>query len=314
MLQLSICIPTYNQALAVKVLLEALVTQYMPVIEIIILDDSPNDVTQNIVEEYQKVIPIRYFHGKKEGLDSAIIFLTEQAKGQFVWWIGDDILFSSSIQDVLSILNNNPEISFLWVNSTDISDSNRLAVNDSNSRFFRDRNEILNLDIGLLGFITATIFKREVAISGLNQARRHLGSAFVCMYIVLFVIAQQGKYYFLGKPCFASHPKPPGEVRWYDQTQVFGINLFRVVTEFKDVFEKEALNKALSKNLNMVLKAIIVERAMGLKTGFATSNSKTIPLILIYWRYFEIYKFLPQLLLPTPILKILYKFFKIIFN
>ncbi len=309
-LQLSICIPTYNQAAAVQVLLEELVSQYLPQIEIIVRDDSLNDETEKIVRDFQKTIPIRYFHGKREGLDSAIIFLTEQARGKFVWWIGDDVLFPGAIQDVLCTFKNNPETSFLWVNSADISNPKRLAVQDVHSRFFRDKNDVLNLDIGLFGFITATIFKREAAISGLDQARRHIGSAFVCMYIVLYVIAQRGPYYYLGKPCFASHPKPPGEIRWYDQIQVFGINLFKIVSEFNDDFDKKVLRKALSKNLNMVLKAMVVERAMGLKTGFAASNSKIFPLMRTYWNYFEFYKFLPLILLPTPLLKILYQFFK----
>lgn len=312
MFQLSICIPTYNQAGAVQVLLEGLVSQYFPQIEIIIRDDSPNNFTEKIVQEFQKIIPIRYFHGEREGLDSAILFLTEQARGEFVWWIGDDIPYPGAIQEILSTLHSNPAISFLWVNSADLSDPKRLAIQDVHSRFFRNRNEVLNLDIGLLGFITATIFKREVAISGLEEARRHIGSAFVCMFIILYVISQRGQYYYLGKPCFASHPKPSGEVRWYDQTQVFGINLFTIVNEFNYVFDKKVLRKALSKNLNMVLKAIVVERAMGLKTGFAASKSRIIPLMRIYWDYFELYKFLPLILLPTSILKILYYFFKLI--
>jgi abequosyltransferase len=312
MLKLSICIPTYCQAAAVKVLLQSIVPQYFKQIEVIILDDSPDDATEQIVQEFQNIIPIRYFHGRRKGLDSALIFLTEQARGDFVWWIGDDILLSGAIQEVLSALHKNPEITFLWVNSVDISNSEKLAVHDVQSRFFYDRNDVLSLDIGLLGFITATIFKREVAISGLDQARQHIGSAFVCMYIVLYVIAQRGLCYYLGKPCFASHPKPPGEVRWYDQIQVFGINLYTIVTEFNIVFDKKVLARAISKNLNMVLKAIIVERALGLKTGFAAGNSKIIPLMKIYWSYFELYKFLPLLLLPTPLLKILYKIFKAI--
>lgn len=308
--KLSICIPTFNQALAVKVLLEELATQYLPHIEIIVRDDSLDDETEKIVQEFQNKIPIRYYHGKQEGLDSAIIFLTEQARGEFVWWVGDDVLLPGAIQDVLSTLQHNPTISFLWVNSADILNPKQLAVQDLRSRFFRDKNDVFNLDIGLLGFITATIFKREIAVSCLGKARLHTGSAFVCMYIVLYVIAQPGRCYYLGKPCFASYPKPPGEVRWYNQLEVFGINLYEIAREFNDVFDKKVLTRALSKNLKMVLKAIVVERAMGLKTGFATRDYKIIQLMRVYWNYFELYKFLPLILLPNVVLRILYKLFK----
>lgn len=312
--RLSICIPTYNQPIAVRRLLHELVSQYSSEIEIIIRDDSSNDETQNVVGEFQNVIPIHYFRGERGGLDRAIIFLTEQACGDFVWWIGDDVLFPGAIKEVLSIIAGCADLSFLWVNSANVYDLSQLAVKDVHARFFRDKNDILNIDIGLLGFITATIFKRKIAIPSLAGARQHVGSAFVCMYIVLYVISQGGQYYYLGCPYFASHPKPPGEIRWYDQIQVFGINLFKIVNEFSGDFDRRAIRRAISKNLKMVLKAIVVERAIGLKTGFAASDSKIIPMARIYWNYLDFYIFLPLMLLPTSVLRILYRAFNLIRN
>ena len=308
---LSICIPTYNQPIAVRRLLEGLVSQYSSKIEIIIRDDSSNDETRNVVQEFQNVMPVRYFHGEREGLDLAIIFLTEQAHGDFVWWMGDDILLPGGINEVLSIIGKYPELSFLWVNSTNIFNASQFAVQDLHSRFYRDKNDVLNIDIGLLGFITATIFKRDAAIPSLTAARLHVGSAFVCMYIVLYVISQGGRCYFLGKPCFASYPKLPGEVRWYDQVQVFGINLFKIVNKFAGDFNKRVIRQAIAKNLRMVLKAMVVERAMGFKTGFAATNSKLLPLARTYWNYPEFYIFLPLILMPTPVLRILHQGFKL---
>jgi len=307
---LSICIPTYNQPTAVKLLLEQLIAQYSPQIEIIISDDSPDSSTEILVRDFQKQIPIRYFHRERGGLDRAVIFLTEQAQGKYVWWIGDDVPLPGAIETILSILAENSDISFLWVNSVDASNPTRLTVGDYNNHLFWDKNQIMNLDIGLLGFITATIFQRDIAMPGLTNAKRHIGSAFVCMYIILYVISQRGPYYYLGKPCFSSPPKLSGEVRWYDGIQVFGINLFRIVNEFKEVFDRRALRKAVSKNLKMVLRAIIVERAMGLKTGFAVSDSKILPMARIYWGYLEFYKYFPLILMPVSVLNVLYRIFK----
>ena len=307
---LSVCVPTYNQAEAVKKLLENLVLQYTPQIEIVVCDDSTNNDTEEIVVEFQKIIPVRYFHRKREGLDRAVIFLTEEARGLFVWWIGDDVIGPDSIRRILTLISQNMDLSFIWVNSSDITNKNALTVSDTRNHFFKDRNEILKLDIGLLGFITATIFKRDVAVPGLTEAEKYIGSAFVCMYIILFVISREGRHYFLGTPSFHSNPKPPGEVRWYDQFQVFGINLFHVVKNFQGYFDRHLIKKALSKNLKMVLKAIVVERALGLKTGFASSSQKVIPLAKIYWNYPEFYLVLPLLLLPRPLLSFFYVYYK----
>jgi len=311
--KLSICIPTYNQAKSINALLDGLVLQYTSEIEIIIRDDSTNDETKKIVQKFQDAIPIRYYRGQREGLDSAIIFLTSQALGEFVWWIGDDVISPLAIKKILTILDKNQNISFLWINSSNIYDSNKLTCTNEDSKFFIDKNDVLRrLDIGLLGFITATIFKREVGVRCLEDAKKHIDSAFVCMYIVLYVISRGRSSYYAGESFFSSYPKPPGEVRWYDQTQVFGISLFKIVNTFKDDFDAKILKNALSKNLSMVLKAIFVERAMGLKTGFASGNKKIFSLAFIYWNYLNFYKFFPLIILPVTISRLLYKAFKLV--
>jgi len=310
--KLSICIPTYNQAASINKLLNGLALQYLPEIEIIIRDDSTNDETKKIVKKFQDAIPIRYYHGQREGLDKAIIFLTTQARGEYVWWIGDDVISPFAVKKILKILYKNNHISFLWINSTNIHDSNKLTCKDENSKFFIDKNDVLRrLDIGLLGFITATIFKREVGVRCLEDAKTHISSAFVCMYIILYVISRGGPSYYAGESFFSSYPKPPGEVRWYDQTQVFGISLFKIANSFKDDFDAKVLKNALSKNLSMVLKAIFVERAMGLKTGFSTGNKKIFSLGFIYWNHLNFYKFSPLIILPVPISRLLYKALKL---
>lgn len=308
--KLSICLPTYNQLGALKDLLESLVIQYDPQIEIVVRDDSTGTDTRSLIAEFQKKMPIRYFHGEREGLDSAVIFLTEEARGVFIWWIGDDVIAPGAIQRILTVINGNPDLTFIWANSSDITNSKALTVSDTQSRFYIDRNEPVKMGIGLLGFITATLIKREIALACLGSARKHIGSAFVCLYIVLYVLSQQGKYYFLGAPCFYSKPKPSGEVRWYDQFQVFGINLFKIVMEFNDRFDRRQIRKALSRNLALVVKAVIVERALGLNTGFASSSPKVAPLARLYWSYWVFWAALPMLLVPRKVLSKIYGLYK----
>lgn len=306
---LSICVPTYNQPGAVRKLFENLMPQYQPQIEILVRDDSANNETEEIVSELGKAAPIRYFRGKKEGLDAAIIFLTEEARGLFVWWIGDDAIVPGAIQRILQLIENHNDLSFIWLNSHDNQNIDALAIGDTKSYFFSERNKILDMNIGLLGFITATVFKRSLALPGMEGAKKHVGSAFVCMYIILYVIAQEGRCYFLGTPLFTTQSKPAGEIRWYDQFQVFGINIFHIVMEFKSSFDKRQIKKALSKNLTMVAKAIIVERALGLKTGFASPSPKILPLVRTYWSYWEVWIFLPLLMTPRFILTPLYSIY-----
>lgn len=309
--KLSICIPTYNQPEALKRLLSEIEPQFNSFIEIIVQDDSNNDDSKLIVENFSKRMPIQYIKKVREGLDKALIELTEVATGEFIWWIGNDSIFESSIDTILEVTNRDPAIDFIWVNSCDITNPRKLANYNKESFYFKNSDDVIEkIDIGLLGFITATIFKREKSLDILREARKKIGSAFACMFIILYVISQNGKMYYLGKPNFSSQPKPSGEVRWYDQFQVFGINLHHIVIHFRDSFNQKILKRALAANLRMVIKAIIVERAMNLKTGFASPGPKIIPLLRTYWNYLDFWIAFPLLIIPTSISKVFYFIYK----
>lgn len=304
---LSICIPTYNQSQSVIALLDAIEGQYTPNIEVLIRDDSSDGQTKAALGKKKYTMPIRYFAGKKAGLDLALIFLVEQAVGDFVWWIGDDIISQGSVEKIIFIIRKYNNLSFIWVNSCSLEDQNLLSIEDRGTYLVNDRNYFLRFeDVGLLGFITATIFNRGIALQGLDSAKKTAGSAFTCLYIVLDVITRGGIYYYLGKPCFQSKYKPPGEARWYDQVEVFGINLFHIFMAFENKFSPGVVRSAIDRNLVRVLRAIVVERAMGLQTGFASKQSKIRPLFKVYKSYWSFWKYLPLLTFPTFVLRLLY--------
>ena len=114
----------------------------------------------------------------------------------------------------------------------------------------------------------------------------------------------------LKAPCFSSFPKPSGEIRWYDQFQVFGINLLHVVLKFSGRFDKQKLNSALNRNLKRVLKSILVERALGYKTGFASPSVSLKPLFINYYKFPLFWLYLPLLVIPSAVLKVLYSCYK----
>ncbi|MEK7162812.1 MAG: methyltransferase domain-containing protein, partial [Patescibacteria group bacterium] len=280
--------------------------------EIIVRDDSTNLETENLIENYLKKtsVSIRYFKGKKEGLDTAIIFLTQEAKGDYVWWFGDDILVEGAISYVIELVKKSPQIFFIWVNSCNINHKNDTAFKLEGNKFFDNRNQLLEKDIGLLGFISVTIFKREKALSGIEKSKKYIGSAFVNLYLILHVLSQDGKFYFLNTPYVISEPKLAGEQRWYDPFQVFGINLYKIVYEFEDKFNKQSIKKALIDNFRRVWRAVVVERAMGFTAGFGSKTPKIKQMFKCYWSYWEFYIALPLFLTPRFILRILYKIYK----
>lgn len=307
---LSICIPTYNQPGELDELLASISIEALDQVEIVICDESIDDASSRIVEKYINCLPIRYFKRERTGLDLALIFLVEEAIGEYIWWVGDDCLLPGAVDKVLNIVSSNPSLDFVWINSCDATDHEKRTWAVTDSRYFGSCDDVLELDIGLLAFITATVFKRSSAIECLGRASMHAGSALVCMYIILSVISREGDKYYLGEPCFVSNPKPAGEIRWYNQIQVFGINLPMITDEFRSNFSRRRYKAALSKNMLMVLRAIVYERAIGLSTGFADRrNFNSLKFIKIYWTFGYFWLFFPLTFLPLKILSLLYRFY-----
>ena len=309
---LSICILTYNQPESVEAFFNSVSTQLTNEIEILIRDDSTNDDTELVVKRHiaKMTVPVNYFKGVKAkvgGYDKALLFLTAKASGEFLWWYGDDVLAQGAIQRILSAISAKTNLSFIWLNSRDINNPDDQGLNLGGDKYFSDGSEVFLINVGLLGFPSATLLKREDALMGFDAAKKFIGTTLTGYYLVLHVLSQRNKeFMFLQTPCLLSNPKPPGEARWYDSFQVHGINYFVIAQEFKDKFEPKALRKGLAYLYGRIWRAVIVERALGLETGFASRSPKIIKMAKLYWSYPEFYIALPLMVMPRLILRMFY--------
>ena len=305
---LSVCIPTYNQPKALERLLRVVLSQKSPEVEILIRDDSSNNESENIVRGLNSDGALRYFRGKKEGLDVAILFLTREARGRYVWWFGDDLMTERAIGKVLDFLKLHPQTCFLYINSR------QAGLDDPSSptavrRRFRDGDEALTELVDMLGFITATVFERSKALPHLATAEKHIGSAWVCLFIILAVISEEGEKHEFGEPLIISEPRDPARPAWYDGFKVFAINFFDILKAFRGKFSDAAIRKALSQNFDGIWKGILVYRANGYTHGLG-AKSVTIPVIAkYYWSFPGFWIALPFLLMPRFAIRMLYRFY-----
>lgn len=305
---LSICIPTYNQADRVGLFLESILPEVNGRFEILICDDSQVDSTENVVRKYKEKLPIKYWRRTDQrGVDSALLSLLGAATGEYVWWFGDDILNQGAIERITQFIDTTPELAFVWLNSEDETDSESKTFGRCQTRIFFARDELLDYDIGLLGFITAIIFKRTLAMNAMHAAERYVGTSFVSLYIVLSVLQGRGLCAMIGESCFKSQPKPSGEVRWYDQIQVFGVNLFNICKENGAAFSQAALDKALNRNMVRVMKSMLIEKALGYETGFANASFRKKKLVEIYWCNPTFWLYFIPLTLPRYVLHPFYR-------
>lgn len=316
--RLSICLPVYNQADELNRLLKSIIPQMTPEIEIIIRDDSTNSETKNIVKKFSKSFPIRYFQGIKEGIDRAVIFLVEKARGEFVWWIGDDDVVLGGISRVIEIIKNKPEVNFIWANYR-IFDSKEIAIDFPSDRFFKNRDELIEEAVVGLGFISATIFRRSIALKGIEGARHCIGTEFSNLYIVLYVLAQPGENYYLRGPIIICHPASVDEIK--EKTvkngeiknrafEVFGVNFTRIVREFQGPFSPTVVRRTIKKSFAQVWRGILVAWV----GGWDTPKNKRWRMFKLYWSFPEFWLAIPFFLLPLSVNKILFRIYKVFFS
>jgi glycosyltransferase involved in cell wall biosynthesis len=305
---LSFCIPTYGQPKHLRKTLQSLIGQNLEGVEILIRDDNLDSETERVVKEYNSKLPIKYFRMTKEGVDRAFIFLSKEARGKFVWWFGDDILTQGSFEHVLGFLNNNHNVDFAYINSTDYSQKN-FSVQITDSFKFNNRNDVVSILKDQLGFCSAILLRRELLLTGLVSAEKSIGTSWVTFFLVLHVLERGEHFYFLNGANFFSEIKLPGESRWYDSFHIHGVNFSIVALKFKNKFNSPTIRLLLRDKFSRSCRAVVVERAMGLETGFAASKPNFFKLFMLYWSYPELYIALPMLLMPRFILKRLYKFY-----
>src|SRR5689334_21288350 len=110
---LSICVPTYNRADRLRVMLQAVlpqVAEHSPEVELWISDNASSDETAKVIEESKHLGPFNYSRNSTNiGLISNLIkCATELARGEFVWLLGDDdLLCPNGLSHVVRALREN---------------------------------------------------------------------------------------------------------------------------------------------------------------------------------------------------------------
>lgn len=119
--KLSIVIPTYNGAEFLSDTLDSILSQGMnDEIEVVVCDDLSADDTFDIVrkfsETYGDTIKL-YRNSLNLGMDKNFEKVVTYATGEYFWFCGqDDVFEKGAIEKVLSVIQTNSAIDFIFVN------------------------------------------------------------------------------------------------------------------------------------------------------------------------------------------------------
>lgn len=180
--KLSICIPTYNKAECIEAMVKNLISEGIEEfsdMELIVADDCSKDDTveriENLGAGYEN---IRFIANKENlGLAGNINLLLSLAKGQYVWFPGQDDIFVTGILSKLHPIIQNDNYGHIFINHSLYRDGE--TVNEKlftgTGGHFEDGIEmfeyVVNNSItgfGTLMFMSANIFRRELVIEALG--------------------------------------------------------------------------------------------------------------------------------------------------
>ena len=122
---LSICVPTYQRAALLRIMLQTLMPQASALgtlVEVCIADNASTDDTAKVVAASTADSPgvmVRY-HRRDENLGAirnVVRCVLEQATGEFVWAMGDDdLLTPGALHRMIDALRAHPEMNLFYAN------------------------------------------------------------------------------------------------------------------------------------------------------------------------------------------------------
>ena len=129
---LSICIPTYNNALWLEYSLRRILPQLMRTVdfsEVVVTDNCSKDETEDVLESLATEFETGFRYARNEknlGHNGNYQRCIQLAKGDFIWLIGtDDILQNDAIERLLEFIQANQDLDYFYCNYSKFTPGNR---------------------------------------------------------------------------------------------------------------------------------------------------------------------------------------------
>lgn len=115
---MSLCIPTFNRVHCLRQMLPSIIEQCEKVedVEVLVVDNCSTDTTKEYVSELLSKHSILRYISNKENIGGDRNFLTciKNARGKYVWLIGDDdFIVSHGVKHIVSVLKKNSGVLLL---------------------------------------------------------------------------------------------------------------------------------------------------------------------------------------------------------
>lgn len=113
--QVSVVLPTYNQAKFLPKALDSVFNQTYLDYELIAVNDGSTDDTARILDEYQQHYDFTVIHQENQKLPQALNTGFRQARGQYLTWTSsDNIMLPQMLEVLVSALDSHPKVGLVY--------------------------------------------------------------------------------------------------------------------------------------------------------------------------------------------------------
>ena len=208
MTTLSICIPTYNRSRLLAELLDSIIAQNMPELEVVVSDDASPDDTPAVVEGYRgRIAKLTYVRQPENiGLDRNFLAVVEAATGDYIWLMGDDDrLEPGGAWRLLAALRRWPGISGLTLGVIDYDGAMRhptgLRAMPPTQRL-EGVATVFGTIAEHLGFMSALVVDRAKWLAVARDASvRDYENYYVQVYAIGRIVERYASWGVLHEPC-----------------------------------------------------------------------------------------------------------------
>lgn len=208
--KLSICIPTMNRAAVIAETLEAIAVECQHAdTELVILDSSPDDQTEQVVRRYQDRLPVlTYRRQPPAGGDQDFSNIVSLARGEYCWFLtDDDLLLPGSDQAVRLALDGNPDCVFLNHSLRDHRMEEELIPNflgyeETRTRAPGEFNRFASDSLHGAAYIGAFVVRRTLWLERESLGAPYYGTDFAHV-VRLYAKPMEGSTVVIGRPCVA---------------------------------------------------------------------------------------------------------------
>lgn len=270
---LTIAVPTYNGSKTIRYMLDILLPQVTPEVEVLISDNCSTDDTFQIIKEYKSKYPfIKIFcNDTNIGADGNFLQCMKHAEGKYIYLLSDDdVLIEGALPRILDFLSHSDDMGLVYLSTANFYIRYR-SRNDCVFPVLTAPNDIVTTDKNLFmryayfywGFLSSFIIQRK-RFQEIQKPEEYFGTYWLQSYIhILCAKGPDTKLGIVGDFCVGAGVYL--QQNNTDTALVDGVNYRKMLDFAIDAgFDRKQLDKWYIKRLCLLAShSLVKEKAAG---------------------------------------------------